>query len=545
MSPAGAAGGAAEAAPPALRILDLSKTFGGAKALDHVSLSVRPAEVHGLLGQNGSGKSTLIKVLAGFYDPDPGASIEIAGRAIDLPIPPGGFARLGMSFVHQNLGLVPSLTVLENFLIADLAVENRWLIRRKAESRRARRLFAGYGLLLDPDQPVNRLSAVQRALLAIVRAFDQLRERGGAAGHGGVLILDEPTPFLPAHEVGELFRLVREIAAQGASVIFVSHDIDEVVEITDRSTVLRDGRVAGTFETGSVSKSDIVRMIVGRHVDLGKRQLTSARQDEARITIRNLAGKTVRDFSIELRRGEIVGLTGLIGSGYDEIVALLYGATKAGAGMLVMDGRPHDLPSMTPPRAIEAGCIFIPSDRLNDGVVPVLSVLENISLPVLGTVTRPWAIGRARLRENARDLCERFDVRPRETDLPLGFLSGGNQQKVVLAKWFQRAPGLILLDEPTQGVDVGAREQVYAAIRRMTKAGACVLCSSSDYEQLAAIADRVVVFGRGRAVVELEADGISKSSIAESCYGASESSLGATPAASTTGGRPSSPEARA
>jgi ribose transport system ATP-binding protein len=524
VSPEGIVGGAAEAAPPALRIQDLSKTFGGAKALDSVSLTVRPGEIHGLLGQNGSGKSTLIKILAGFYDPDPGASVEIAGRQIDLPIPPGGSARLGMSFVHQNLGLVPTLTVLENLLVADIVVENRWTIQREAESRRARDLFARYDVRLDPDQPVSRLSAVQRALLAIVRAVDQLRRRGGTGGHGGVLILDEPTPFLPAHEVSELFRLIREIAVQGGSVIFVSHDIDEVAEITNRGTVLRDGRVAGTFETNSVSKSEIVRVIVGRHLDLGQRLVSLIPKGEPRIAIRDLSGKVVSAFSAELRRGEVVGLTGLIGSGYDEAVALLYGASKARAGTLTIGGQAYDVASMTPPKAIKAGCIFIPSDRLNDGAIPALSVLENVSLPALGAVTRRWAISRTRLRKNARDLTERFDVRPRDSDLPFGFLSGGNQQKVVLAKWFQRAPGLILLDEPTQGVDVGARGQVYAAIRRMTEAGASVLCASADYDQLTTIADRVIVFGRGRAIAELSGDEISKSSIAESCYSANESS---------------------
>jgi ribose transport system ATP-binding protein len=524
VSAEGVVGGAAEAASPALRIQHLSKTFGGAKALDSVSLTVRPGEIHGLLGQNGSGKSTLIKILAGFYDPDPGASVEIAGRRIDLPILPGGSARLGMSFVHQHLGLVPTLTVLENLLVADIVVENRWTIRREAESRRARDLFARYDVRLDPDQPVSRLSAVQRALLAIVRAVDQLRRRGAAAGHGGVLVLDEPTPFLPAHEVGELFRLIREIAVQGGSVIFVSHDIDEVAEITSRGTVLRDGRVAGTFETHSVSKSEIVRMIVGRHLDLGQRLVSSIPQGEPRIVIRSLSGKIVSAFSTELRRAEVVGLTGLIGSGYDETVALLYGASNAHTGTLSIAGRAYDVPSMTPAKAIKAGCIFIPSDRLNDGAIPALSVLENVSLPVLGAVTRRWAISRARLRENARDLSERFDVRPRDSGMPLGFLSGGNQQKVLLAKWFQRAPELILLDEPTQGVDVGARRQVYEAIRRMTQAGASVLCASADYEQLTMVADRVIVFGRGRAIAELSGDEISKSSIAESCYRANESS---------------------
>jgi ribose transport system ATP-binding protein len=510
--------------PPALRIEALSKAFGGAKALDRASLIVTSGEVHGLLGQNGSGKSTLIKILAGFHEPDPGASIEIAGRPIELPIAPGSLVRLGMSFVHQNLGLAPTLTALENLLVPDLAVEPRFMIRRKSASRAARALFARYGLDLDPNLPVNRLTAVERALLAIVRAVNQLRQHS-AIGHPGVLVLDEPTPFLPAHQVGQLFRLMQEIAGEGASVIFVSHDIDEVLEITDRCTVLRDGRVAGTFATKSVSKNDIVRMIVGRHVELARRPARLPPRGEPAIAIRNVSGSVVRGVSTELRRGEVVGLTGLVGSGYNEVLALLYGAGKAETGTMTIRERAYDLSAITPTRAIKAGCIFIPADRLNEAAIPSLSVLENISLPVLGDVTSRWAIRRARLRENAAELAGRFDVRPRDSALPLGFLSGGNQQKVVLAKWFQRNPVLILLDEPTQGVDVGAREQVYAAIRRMTESGACVLCASSDYEQFTMIADRVIIFGRGRIAAELAAHEITKSAIAVACYRANESVL--------------------
>jgi ribose transport system ATP-binding protein len=525
-APGGNGGGATGTIVPTLTISELSKTFGGTKALDGVALCVQAGEVHGLLGQNGSGKSTLIKILAGFYEPDPGAKVEIAGRHITLPIPPGGFARLGISFVHQHLGLVPTLTVLENLLVADIAVENRWAINRHAEARRARELFKRYGLHLDPARPANRLTAVERALLAIVRAFDQLQRRGAAAGHRGLLILDEPTPFLPAHEVGELFRLIRGIAVEGASVIFVSHDIDEVVEITDRGTVLRDGRVGGTFETASVSKEEIVHMIVGRHVDISARPVASAQRGVPQTKIQHVAGEVVSDFSTELRQGEVIGLTGLIGSGYDEVVALLYGARAARTGTLMLAGSVYHIPAMTPSQAIRAGCIFVPADRLNDGAFITLTVLENISVPVLSTAARSWAISPARLATNARELTERFDVRPREVGLPFGFLSGGNQQKVLLAKWFQLAPRLILLDEPTQGVDVGAREQVYAAVRRMTQAGACVMCASADYEQLTALADRVIVFGRGRAVAELSGDQISKAAIAEACYRGHESAPG-------------------
>ena len=516
-----AGGGTLSSGAPVLRLENLSKHFGGARALDGVSFSVDPREVHGLLGQNGSGKSTLIKVLAGFHEPDPGARLWIGGGEVALPILPGGFRALGISFVHQHLGLIPSLTVLENLLIGDLAAEDRWRIGWQAEARRARDLFARYGLAIDPSEPVSRLSPVERALLAIVRAFDQLREvRTAGGGQGRLLVLDEPTPFLPAADVRELFRLVREIVRDGASVVFVSHDIDEVLEITDRATVLRDGRVAGTFETRSVTKDDIVRMIVGRRVEL-RRAPTAARSRDggaARVRVRALSGGSVDGLSLDLAAGEIVGLTGLIGSGYDEVPYLLYGATRASAGVLEIAGERHELPATSPAAAIRAGCVLVPGDRQNAAVVGTLPVLDNLSLPVIGTVTSGWAVRGSRLAANAAHLAERFDVRPRDPALPVGALSGGNQQKVVLAKWLQLKPRLILLDEPTQGVDVGAREQVFDAVRQAAREGACVLCASSDFEQLEAICDRVVVFSRGRAVSELAGAEVTKSAIAERCY---------------------------
>jgi ribose transport system ATP-binding protein len=517
-------GGRASPGGLVLRIENLSKHFGGARALDGVSFGVGPREVHGLLGQNGSGKSTLIKVLAGFHEPDPGARLWVGGTEVALPIPPGGFRALGISFVHQHLGLIPSLTVLENLLIGDLATEDRWRIGWKAEARRTRDLFVRYGLAIDPSEPVSRLSPVERALLAIVRAFDQLREVRMAAGSQGFLVLDEPTPFLPAADIRELFRLVREIVRDGASVIFVSHDIDEVLEITDRATVLRDGRIAGRFETRSVTKDDIVRMIVGRRVEL-KRAPSAARgrSGDARVRVRGLDGGSVEGLSLDVTAGEIIGLTGLIGSGYDEVVYLLYGATRATAGVLEIEGERHELAPMSPTAAIGAGCVLVPGDRQNAGAVGTLSVLDNVSLPVLETVVNRWLIRGSRLAANATVLAERFDVRPRDPALPIDALSGGNQQKVVLAKWLQLKPRLILLDEPTQGVDIGAREQVFEAARQAARDGACVLCASSDFEQLEAICDRVVIFSRGRAVSELAGDDITKSAIAEHCYKGADS----------------------
>ena len=503
-------------ASPVLRLEALSKHFGGARALDGVDLTVLPGEVHGLLGQNGSGKSTLIKVLAGFHDPDPGAKLWIAGAPVPLPVEPGAFLRLGISFVHQHLGLVPSMTVLENLLIGAHASRQRWAINWGREAERARLLFRRFALDFDPAAPVERLSSVNRAMLAIVRAYHQLESAADTGAR--ILVLDEPTPFLPAHDVASLFRLVRTLVGQGASVIFVSHDIDEVTEITDRATVLRDGRVAGTFVTAAVAKPDIVRMIVGRSVDLGAIRPPSRSLGPDTVAIRGLAGPTVRDLDLTLRAGEVVGLTGLIGSGYDEAVQMAYGARQATAGTIRIGDRVSDLSGMTPHAAIAARCVFIPADRLAAGAVATLPVTSNVTLPVLGRSGGGWALRSRDLQAQAGRLADAYDVRPRDPSRLLGTLSGGNQQKVVLAKWFQIEPDLILLDEPTQGVDIGAREQVFGAIRGMSQRGACVICASSDHEQLAAICDRVLVFNKGRVTTSLEGSAISKAAIAESCY---------------------------
>ena len=503
-------------AVPALCIEGLSKHFGGARALDGVNLTVMPGEVHGLLGQNGSGKSTLIKILAGFHEPDAGAKLWIGGTSVALPTAPGAFLRLGVSFVHQHLGLVPSMTVLENLLIGDHAVRQRWAVRWGREAARARALFRRFGLGFDPHSPVERLSSVNRAMLAIVRAYHQLESAAVTAVR--ILVLDEPTPFLPAHDVALLFRLVRTLVAEGASVIFVSHDIDEVMEITHRVTVLRDGRVAGTAVTADAAKPDIVRLIVGRDVNLADMRPLARRLGPNKIAIQGLFGATVRDLNLTVRAGEVVGLTGLIGSGYDEAVQMTYGARQATAGTIRIGDRASALPGMTPSAAIAARCVYIPADRLAAGAVATLPVTANVTLPVLAQSGGGWVLRSRDLYASAWRLANSYDVRPRDPSRLLGTLSGGNQQKVVLAKWFQIEPELILLDEPTQGVDIGAREQVFGAIRDMSGRGACVICASSDHEQLAAICDRVLVFNRGRVVATLEGADIFKGAIAESCY---------------------------
>jgi ribose transport system ATP-binding protein len=437
-------------------------------------------------------------------------------------MPPGGFRRYGISFVHQHLGLIPTLTVLDNLMLGRLADRPNWAISWRHETERATAILRRYGVDLDPRVQVQRLSPVERALLAIVRAIDEMQSGEDSHG-GGVLVLDEPTPFLPKRDVDRLFDVVRAIVGDGASVIFVSHDVDEVMEITDRATVLRDGRVAGTLVTGQSTKTDFVEKIVGRKFNAYVKSPDGEPGDASSISIVGLAGGPVKTFDATLRRGDVVGLTGLVGSGYASVPYLLYGAQPADAGSLDVGHGPRSIPSLTPADSIDQGVVLIPGDRANGAAIGPLSITDNVTMPVLATTFSRWRLARSRMTELAADLGRRFEVLPNRPDLPINALSGGNQQKVMLAKWMQQSPTLVLLDEPTQGVDIGARQAVFAQIDAATRRGASVLCASSDYEQLEAICDRVLIFADGSVIAELEGDAISKAAIAEHCYGANQS----------------------
>jgi ribose transport system ATP-binding protein len=502
--------------PPALAIRHFSKRFGGALALNDVALDVMPGEVHGLLGQNGSGKSTLIKILAGFHAPEPGGELVMHGRPLALPIPAGAALPLGLAFVHQHLALVPSLSVLENLRIGHFATENRWHINWRAERAHAREIFGRFGLTIDPNARIRDLPQVERALVAIVRAFADIGARHDRQSPG-VLILDEPTPFLPRAGVDQLFTLVRDIVREGTSVIFVSHDVDEVMEITDRATVLRDGSVAGTLETRRSTHDDFVELIIGRRMQLFQSERRDLSRAPVEVRIKDVSGTIADSVSIDLRSGEIVGLTGLIGSGSDEIVYLVFGARKARSGTIELSGTTLAAPSISPSLALSAGMALLPSDRLAAAGVGHLPITDNITLPVLPDFMGALGLEWSRIAGHARHLCGRYEVRPNRPELKLGLLSGGNQQKVLLAKWLQTRPKLLVLDEPTQGVDVGARQALFEALDQASRHGTAVICASTDYEQLAQICDRVLVFARGRIVRTLTGDDISKDNIAEQC----------------------------
>lgn len=502
---------------PLLRLDGVWKRFGGEVALGGADLAVAPGEIHGLLGANGSGKSTLIKVLAGFHDVDSG-TLEVHGRPVPLPLSPGQPAALGLRFVHQDLGLVPSLSVLENYLLPQLAASRgRASVGWRRARTRLREVLARYELDLDPRATVADLRPVDRALLAIVRALEGVGTTSDP-GRGQLVVLDEPTVFLPRNEVDRLFSLVRRVASTGSSVVFVSHDLDEVREITDRVTVLRNGRRALTGVTADLGHDQLVAAIVGADLDVAASYRAAERSaGTTALRVEGLSAGLADQVSFTAGTGEVVGFTGLLGSGYEDAVRALAGALDVRAGTVTLDDGPaRELRSWSPRAATDHGIVLVPGDRLTEGIVGDLPVTDNLTMVNLRHyLAGPWLDRRA-MRAAATTLVERYDVRPPDPRLLVGQLSGGNQQKVVLAKWIQTRPRVLLLHEPTQGVDIGARQQIYAAVR--AAAGGCVvLCASSDHDQLAQLCDRVLILHRGRIGAELHGSALTKARITEEC----------------------------
>ncbi|MHB1104374.1 MAG: sugar ABC transporter ATP-binding protein [Devosia sp.] len=484
-----------------------------------MSLSVSRGEVHGLLGSNGSGKSTLIKILAGFYAPDPGGRISLYGQSLPLPIPGAMVRERGLAFVHQNLGLIPSLSVTENLLLGSLSAGNDWAINWAAAHRAASEIFARFNLSLDPEAEAGSLSAVEQALLAIVRAVEDLRHaRSDHADRPGVLVLDEPTPFLPRTGVEQLFGLIRQCARGGASVIFVSHDVDEVREITDRATILRDGHRIDTVETATTSHGAFVERIVGRSMQAYAGARKPRPNEVAAIEVTDLAATGVGPVSFLMAKGEVLGITGLIGSGFDRIPALLYGAHQGTRGRLSIDGIDLPLFSLTPEAALVHGIAYLPADRLGEAGVGTLPVADNVSLPVYDKLHGRLGLTERQVIAHATAIGSAAGVKPNLPALPLSTLSGGNAQKALMAKWLQIMPQLLLLDEPTQGVDVGARQQIWDSLDAAARRGAAVLIGSTDYGQLAQVCHRVLIFARGQILAELTGTDLTKDNIAAHCY---------------------------
>jgi ribose transport system ATP-binding protein len=478
-----------------LSLRGVSKVFAGQWALKSVDLDLRPGEIHALLGKNGSGKSTLIKILAGFHHPETGSEAFVRGAPLSL-----GSARYaheaGLRFIHQDLGLADTLDVVDNLALGASYGGRGWLSDRH-ERRRARRILAEHGLDVDVTQPVETLTAAQKSMLSIVRAVHDTPDGSG------LLVLDEPTASLPEREVEHLFALLANVRAKGITILYVTHRLPEVFQISDRVSVLRDGERVISRATAGLDHDSLAELIVGHAIARRERPAPTKLSASGRsLVVKGLQGSLVHDVSFDLGQGEILGLTGLIGSGFEATLALIFGAAVPTAGEVLVDDRVVRLGR--PAAAIASGIGYVPPDRKRLSAIQTWTLRENLTLtdvPTLGAT--PLLDGRADKRD-AVDWLTRLHVDTTDSDRLLSSLSGGNQQRVVLGKWMRRRSRVLLLDEPTIGVDVGAKDRIYALLREAAAAGTSIVMASSDLQELEAVCGRVLVLRDGRIAAELE-----------------------------------------
>jgi ribose transport system ATP-binding protein len=500
----------ARSASTFLSLRGLSKVFAGQWALHEVDLDLRAAEVHALLGKNGSGKSTLIKILAGFHAPESGATATVRGEPFVL-----GSSRhaheAGLRFIHQDLGLAGSLDVVDNLALGASYGARYWISDRR-ERRRAERILAEHGLRVDVSQPVQNLTPAQQSMVAIVRAVHDTPDGSG------LLVLDEPTASLPEQEVEHLFELLKNVRAKGITILYVTHRLPEVFQIADRVSVLRDGRRVATEPTSELDQDTLAEVIVGHPVQRrAQRKTPPGRAADRRLTVSGLRGGPVRDISFELHAGEILGMTGLIGSGFEATLALIFGAVRPTSGEIKVGDEALD--HSDPRAAIAAGVGYVPSDRKRLSAIQAWTLRENLTLTDIPTWNRTSVLDeRADKRDAGRWLAE-LDIDPPDPERVLSSLSGGNQQRVVLGKWLRRGSRVFLLDEPTIGVDVGAKDRIYALLRQSAATGTAILMASSDLEELEAICTRVLVLRDGVVAADLEGAEITADRLFAECAG--------------------------
>lgn len=494
-------------APPRLRMEHVSKTFGNNTVLRDVGIDVRPGEIHALLGQNGSGKSTLIKVLSGVYRPDPGAVVQVDGEDVSQPISPAGVMELGLTFIHQTLGLIPGHSVTENVRLASL--ERRkfgrfidWKHERREAVATLERMHAGG---IDPDANIDHLHMGQRVTVAIARALQVV-----VPGEGCV-VLDESTQSLSREVLPEFYDTIRNLAAQGTAVLMVSHRLDEVLALADRATVLRDGAVtAAGITSRGMSEAALATEILGRQlVTFSRREtigelpdITAPREP---VKVRGARGRLLDGVDLDVRPGEVVGITGRTEAGHEELPYLLAGVDTAdnADGTVEVDSVSRSLRDMSVARSRADGVVLVPGDRVGQGLAVSESAMDNLTVPRVRERARNGVIGKAWQRQEFENANAMLHISPPIPDLPLSSFSGGNQQKILLAKWLLDKPKLLVLHEPTQAVDVGARADILHAVSETAAGGAAVLLSSIEAQDLALVCDRVVVLADGRVAREL------------------------------------------
>ena len=484
-----------------LKLSDISKSFAGVRALKGVSFELKAGEVHALVGENGAGKSTLIKVITGAHSPDEG-TLEVRGQLIEGNDPVHARA-LGIAAIYQQPALFPDLTVAENIALG-LEPPGGWrLIRWRQRRDRARSLLDRIGADIDPEAEVRRLTMPEQQLVEIARAI-------GADAR--ILIMDEPSASLTDKEVANLFRVVRDLKSRGVGIIYISHRLEELPQVADRVTALRDGSLVGTRAMGEVDRGDLIRMMVGRELSAVFPKVEVPKGDVV-LDVKGLGCRAsgVHDVSFQVREGEMLGLAGLIGAGRTELARVLFGLTPADSGSIVLDGEAVTVDS--PGRAVEMGIAYVPEDRRRHGVILEMSVATNTTLATLRSIANFGMLDFGREREVATDLVDRLGIKTASIDEPVGNLSGGNQQKVALARWLNADPSVLILDEPTQGVDVGAKAEIHRLMGSLAAKGLAIVMISSELPEILGMSDRIAVMHGGTIVGTLDRDGATQEAI--------------------------------
>jgi simple sugar transport system ATP-binding protein len=492
---------------PFLRLSGIGKHFGGVVALDHVDWDVMPGEVHCLVGENGCGKSTLIKIVAGVHAPDPGGVVAIDGRDV-LPLTPSQAHRLGVQVIFQDLSLFPNMTVAENIGIAEALTGLARPARSGAMRNIARAALERLHFNLPLDALVADLPVAERQIVAICR---------GIAAEARLLFMDEPTASLTRAEVNRLLAIVARLKAQGISIVFVSHRLDEVVEIAERVTVMRDGRKVGTYKVAEVDERRIASLMTGMDITSS----VVARDVSAAPILLEVSGLTrageYQDVAFTLRRGEVLGLTGLLGAGRTELALSLFGMTRADAGSIAIDGKTLRLHSNQD--ALRAGIAYVSEDRLNLGLNLRQSIGDNVVLAVLGRLRGAFGLlSPTKRRQEAQSWVARLNIKIPGLDRPVQTLSGGNQQRVVLAKWLATQPKVLILDSPTVGVDIKNKQGIYEIVHSLAQSGVGVLLISDEIEEVFATCDRVLHMRAGRIMEEVVPGRVSATSLKERVY---------------------------
>lgn len=476
-------------APTLLEMSGVEKSFPGVRALRGVSFALAAGEVLAVVGENGAGKSTLIKVLAGAVEPDAGR-VAVDGRELP-PGKPADARRAGVAVIYQEFSLVPGLTAAENVFLGREPGRLGWLHRRE-ERRRAAELFRKLGVAVDADARCRDLTVAQQQAVEVAKAL---------AADARVLVMDEPTAALTPPEVDRLFAVVRELKRHGVGVVYISHRLDEVFAVADRVMVLRDGEHVATRPTRDVTRDELIELMVGRRLDQEFPKRVPA-VGGPRLVVRDLRrGDVVNGVSFEVRRGEVLGLTGLVGSGRTETARLIFGADRRDGGTIALDGR--ELRIQSPRDAIRAGIVLLTEDRKGQGLILDHPVRDNFALPNLGLWSRLGVIDRRRERVTFRAAADRLRIKVANPVSPAATLSGGNQQKVVLAKWLERSCEAVIFDEPTRGIDVGAKYEIYQLVNALAAQGKAVLVISSELPEVLGICDRILVMHGGRITGEI------------------------------------------